>query len=310
VLAAVALAQASFVLFCIGTFLLGVAIGVGQQYRFAAIEGCSPAQHPRAIGLVMGGGVLAAILGPNLAIWSGHLAPQSDYLGAFYVLIGLYVITTVLIASLPLRAPDYAEQHGEVRPYRTLLRQPALVAAVTAGAIGYGVMVLVMTATPLAMQSCGFAFDSAASIIQWHVLGMFLPSFFTGRLIARFGDTRIIQIGCLLLIACVLLNQLGVTYWHFWMALVALGVGWNFAFIGATTLLTHTYFPAEKAKVQGMNDFLVFGFSTVGALMSGQLQALVGWEMLNLMMLPAIALAMVLVAWSAHRLRRQAVAVQ
>lgn len=303
ILAAFALANETFTLFCVSTFLLGVAIGVGQQYRFAAIEGCSPKQHSRAIGLVMGGGVVAAILGPNLAVWSTHLAPESDYLGAFYVLIGLYVLTTLLIASLPLRAPDYAEQHGEARPYAQLLGQPALVAAVTAGAIGYGVMVLVMTATPLAMQACGFAFDSTAGIIQWHVLGMFLPSFFTGRLVARIGDTRTIQLGCLLLILCVVINQFGITYWHFWFSLVALGVGWNFAFIGATTLLTHTYYPAEKAKVQGMNDFLVFGFSTLGALLSGHFQALVGWEALNLLMLPAIAVAMLLVWWSARRLR-------
>ena len=162
-----------------------------------------------------------------------------------------------------------------------------------------------MTATPLAMESCGFAFDSTASIIQWHVLGMFLPSFFTGKLIARFGDTRVIQAGCLLLIFCVLLNQFGVTYWHFWVALVALGVGWNFAFIGATTLLTHTYYPAEKAKVQGMNDFLVFGFSAMGALLSGHLQAALGWEMLNLLMLPAVVIAMGLV-WSSARRRSAA----
>lgn len=300
VLAAVALAGASFPLFCLSTFLLGMAIGVGQQYRFAAIEHCAPAQHPRAIGLVMGGGILAAVLGPNLAVWAEHLA-SIDYLGAFFVLIGLYLLTTLLILSLPLRPADVSEQQGDGRSYAELLRQPALVAAVTAGAIGYGVMVLVMTATPLAMESCGFAFDSTASIIQWHVLGMFLPSFFTGKLIARVGDTRVIQAGCLLLIACVLLNQLGVTYWHFWLALVALGVGWNFAFIGATTLLTHTYYPSEKAKVQGMNDFLVFGFSALGALLSGHLQAALGWELLNLLMLPAIVIAMGLVWISARR---------
>lgn len=300
VLAAVALAGASFPLFCLSTFLLGMAIGVGQQYRFAAIEHCAPTQHPRAIGLVMGGGILAAVLGPNLAVWAEHLA-SIDYLGAFFVLIGLYLLTTLLILSLPLRPADVSEQQGDGRSYAELLRQPALVAAVTAGAIGYGVMVLVMTATPLAMESCGFAFDSTASIIQWHVLGMFLPSFFTGKLIARVGDTRVIQAGCLLLIACVLLNQLGVTYWHFWLALVALGVGWNFAFIGATTLLTHTYYPSEKAKVQGMNDFLVFGFSALGALLSGHLQAALGWELLNLLMLPAIVIAMGLVWISARR---------
>ena len=300
VLASLALAQAHFTLFCLSTFLLGMAIGVGQQYRFAAIEHCSPVQQPRAIGLVMGGGILAAVLGPNLAIWAEHLS-SVDYLGAFYVLIGLYLLTTLLILLLPLRPADISEQQGHARSYVELLRQPALVAAVTAGAIGYGVMVLVMTATPLAMASCGFAFGSTASIIQWHVLAMFLPSFVTGRLIARFGDIKVIQSGCLLLMLCVLLNQLGVSYWHFWLALVALGVGWNFAFIGATTLLTHTYYPAEKAKVQGMNDFLVFGFSTLGALLSGQLQALLGWELLNLLMLPAVLMAMGLVWISARR---------
>lgn len=301
VLAALALSLGHFPLFCLSTLLLGMGIGVGQQYRFAAIEHCAPAQHPKAIGLVVGGGVLAAILGPNLAVWARGLS-SIDYLGAFYVLIGLYLLTTLLIISLPLRPADPSEQQGTPRPYAELLRQPALVAAITAGAIGYGVMVLVMTATPLAMEGCGFAFDSTASIIQWHVLAMFLPSFFTGKLIARFGDTRVIQSGCLLLIVCVLLNQLGVSYWHFWLALVALGVGWNFAFIGATTLLTHTYYPAEKARVQGMNDFLVFGFSTLGALLSGQLQMLLGWELLNLLMLPAIVLAMGLV-WSSARRR-------
>ncbi|WP_432696691.1 MFS transporter [Marinobacterium sp. YM272] len=301
-LAAFSLAQSDFTLFCTSTFLLGMAIGVGQQYRFAAIESCSPAQHPKAIGLVMGGGVLAAVLGPNLAIWAQGLVPDSQYLGAFYVLIGLYLFTTLLIAILPLPPVNLAERQGETRPYSRLLRQPALVAAVTAGAIGYGVMVLVMTATPLAMEACGFGFGSTASIIQWHVLGMFLPSFFTGKLIARFGDTRVIQSGCLLLIACVLLNQLGVTYWHFLLSMVALGMGWNFAFIGATTLLTHTYYPAEKAKVQGMNDFLVFGFSALGAMLSGKLQALFGWELLNLLMLPAIAIAMLMV-WDSGRRR-------
>ncbi len=303
-LASLALSMEDFGLFCVGTLLLGMSIGVGQQYRFAAIEGCPPAQHPRAIGLVMGGGVVAAILGPNLALWSKSLAPGTDYLGAFFALVGLNLITLVLIALLPLKKPDLAEQQGPSRHYGALLRQPVLVAAITAGAIGYGVMVLVMTATPLAMEASGFAFGSTASIIQWHVLGMFLPSFFSGRLIGRMGETRVIQMGCAMLMLSALFNQIGGSYWHFWLALVALGIGWNFAFIGATTLLTHTYRPAEKAKVQGINDFLVFGFSALAALMAGYLQALVGWQLLNLLMLPAIGLAMLLVWLSARRQAR------
>jgi MFS family permease len=152
-----------------------------------------------------------------------------------------------------------------------------------------------MTATPIAMHGHHHDFASTASVIQWHVLGMFVPSFFTGKLISRWGEITIIQSGCLLLALCTLLAQVGFDYWHFWFALVALGIGWNFTFIGATSLLTTTYQPAEKAKVQGMNDFLVFGFSAGGSLLAGQLQAQLGWGTLNLVMLPAIGLAMWLV---------------
>ena len=307
-LAYFALAAGDFTLFCVSTFLLGMAIGVGQQYRFAAIEGCPPALHPRAISLVMAGGVIAAILGPNLAIWGEKLFPATQYLGAFAVLIGLYILTTLLIALIPLKKPTRAELQGEARPYSELFKQPQLVAAITAGVIGYAVMVLIMTATPLAMQGCGFGFSSTATVIQWHVLGMFAPSFITGRLITQFSETKIIQAGCVLLIASVLLNQLGTTYWHFWTALVALGVGWNFTFIGATSLLTHTYRPAEKAKVQGINDFLIFGSAAVASLLAGYWQSLLGWQMLNLIMLPAIGVAMLLVAWSQHRHSRNALA--
>lgn len=300
-LASFALYHGNFTLFCTSTFLLGTAIGVGQQYRFAAVEGCPPEKHPRAIGLVMGGGILAAVLGPNLAVLAKNMIPDVTYLGAFLVLIGLHLLTLLLILSLRLPPPSSDEQHGPTRSYLELLRQPLLVSAITAGVIGYSVMVLVMTATPLAMDACGFGFDSTASIIQWHVLGMFLPSFVTGRLISRFSEPRIIQAGCVLLVLCVALNQVGTSYWHFWVALVALGMGWNFTFIGATSLLTHTYRPAEKAKVQGLNDFMVFGFSALGSLLAGRWQAQFGWEQLNLLMLPVITVAMLLVAWSTWR---------
>lgn len=305
ILAFNALSMGSFTLFSLSTFLLGMAIGVGQQYRFAAVEACQPQQSARAIGLVMGGGVLAAILGPNLAVWSRGFYPDSSYLGAFAVLVALYIFTMLLILTLPLKKPSAAEQQKGGRGYLELLRQPILVAAITSGSIGYGVMVLVMTATPLSMRSIGYEFSDIASIIQWHVLGMFLPSFITGHLITRFGTTRIIQLGCALLLLCVLIAQLGTGYWYFWTALVLLGVGWNFTFIGATSLLTLTYMPNEKAKVQGMNDFLVFGFSAAGALLAGYLQKSVGWEMLNLLMLPPIVLAMWMVFMSGRSHKRK-----
>lgn len=294
-LACLALTRQDFFLFCLSTTLLGVAIGVGQQYRFAAIEACLPAARPRAISLVMAGGVVAAVLGPNLAVWSDRLWPVPEFFGAFAVLIVLYSVNLLLIASLPLPRPAAEERHGVVRTYAILLRQPKLITAVIAGAIGYGVMILVMTATPIAMHGHTHDFRNTASVIQWHVLGMFLPSFITGRLIARWGEITIIQVGCLLLALCVAVAQTGTGYWFYWWALVALGVGWNFTFIGATSLLTLTYRPAEKAKVQGMNDFLVFGFAAGGSLLAGQLQAQLGWQLLNLSMIPAIAMAMLLV---------------
>lgn len=300
-LAYFALTKNDFWLFSCATFLLGVSIGIGQQYRFAAIENCPTEKAPQAIGLIMGGGVVAAILGPNLAVWSEYFLPDTLFQGAFASLFMLYAITTILIASLPLKPASVEEKTGTPRSYTTLLRQPTLIAAITAGAIGYGVMVLVMTATPLAMQGCGFNFSSTASVIQWHVIAMFAPSFITGRLVTKYGINTIIQAGCLFLIACVLLNQFGITYWHFWGALVFLGIGWNFTFIAATQLLTTTYKPADKAKVQGLNDFLVFGSSTAGSVLAGHWQNLFGWETVNLLMLPAIFIAMITVFISVNK---------
>lgn len=294
-LACLAIVRADFILFCTSTTLLGVAIGVGQQYRFAATEACQPADRPKAISLVMAGGVLAAILGPALAVWSDRIWPQPEFLGAFAALVALYGANLLLIAGLPLPRPTSAEHTGPMRTYAQLLQQPKLITAIVAGAIGYGVMILVMTATPIAMHQHHHDFRSTAGVIQWHVLGMFLPSFITGRLIARWGEVTIIQLGCGLLFACVMLAQTGTDYWYFWFALVALGVGWNFTFIGATSLLTTCYQPAEKARVQGSNDFLVFGFSAIASLLAGHLQTRLGWSLLNLTMLPAIAIAMFLV---------------
>lgn len=289
-----ALLNQQFSLFCVGTFLLGMAIGVGQQYRFAAVENAKAGQQANAVSLVMAGGILAAILGPNLAIWAKSDAAGQQYLNAFLILLGLYVLTLILIAALPIRTFTSSEQTGEVRSYAALFKQPLLSAAIVAGTIGYAVMVLIMTATPLAMMSEHFEFSHAAHVIQWHVLGMFVPSFFTGKLISRYGERTIILIGCLLLLACQGVNQMGHSYMHFTSALVALGVGWNFTFIGATTLLTTTYRPAEKTKVQGINDFLIFTFSALASFFAGYWQNTLGWTVLNALMMPATVIAMFL----------------
>lgn len=296
------LLEQSLSLFALGTFLIGIAIGVGQQYRFAALEACARPQHARAISMVMAGGVLAAIIGPNLAILSQDWHAASPYAGAFYGLFGLYVVALALIMLLPLPKPTVVSANAHVRSYRELFRQPLLLAAVASGMIGYGIMVLIMTATPLAMNHDQHNFNATAHVIQWHVLGMFVPSFFTGSLIRRFSTRRVILWGCGALILSVLVNLTGQGFWHYWWGLLLLGVGWNFTFIGATHLLTFSYQPAEKAKVQGINEFMVFSAAAGGSLFAGQGLVLLGWAWLNLFAIPWI----LLVAWLIWRLKEQA----
>lgn len=296
-----ALSVSSFWLFCVSTALLGMAIGVGQQYRFAAVEASPADKSAQAIGLVMGGGVLAAFLGPNLAVWAKDIFVGQPFMGPFAALAGLYAFTTLLILSLPLPKPLSAKEQQGGRGYLALIKQPLLLSAVASGSIGYGVMVLVMTATPLAMQDYGFEFSDVASIIQWHVLGMFVPSFFTGHLIRWFGSVKVIIFGCLILLGTSVITQIGFEFTYFFVALVALGIGWNFTFIGATHLLTQTYKPSERARVQGMNDMLVFGFSALGSLFAGSMQLLLGWQTLNLLMIPFILLAGFLVLFNAKK---------
>ncbi|OXY81092.1 MFS transporter [Oceanimonas doudoroffii] len=289
------LLSTSLGLFAAGTFLTGIAIGVGQQYRFAALEACDSGQHARAISLVMAGGILAAVIGPNLAVWSQGWHDDSAYAGAFYGLLGLYVVALLLILLLPLPAAIPLQPGERVRSYGELFRQPLLLAAVASGMIGYGIMVLLMTATPLAMDGHHHDFPATAMVIQWHVLGMFVPSFFTGRLIRRFGTRNVILWGCGALLLSVAVNLSGTGFWHYWWGLLWLGVGWNFTFIGATHLLTFSYRPAEKARVQGINEFLVFSAAALGSLFAGQGVVLLGWSGLNLFAVPWILLVLMLI---------------
>ena len=292
-----ALLSASLLLFTLGIFLTGIAIGIAQQYRFAALDECRAESHAKAISVVMSGGVLAAFIGPNLAIWSQNWFSQNVYVGAFVGLAVLYVLALLLIVCLPLKSHTLAQQaNAEVRSYRELWQQPLFVAAIASGAIGYGVMVFLMTATPLAMHHHDYAFPDIAVVIQWHVLGMFVPSFFTGHLIKKHGLKPIIMLGCALLIISALINLFGQSYVHFFTSLVLLGIGWNFTFIGATQLVSLTYRPQEKGKVQGMNDFLVFTTAAIASLFAGQTVETIGWIWVNLISLPLIAVAMLLIA--------------
>ena len=292
-----ALLSASLLLFTLGIFLTGIAIGIAQQYRFAALDECRAESHAKAISVVMSGGVLAAFIGPNLAIWSQNWFSQNVYVGAFVGLAVLYVLALLLIVCLPLKSHTLTKQaSAEVRTYRELWQQPLFVAAIASGAIGYGVMVFLMTATPLAMHHHDYAFPDIAVVIQWHVLGMFVPSFFTGHLIKKHGLKPIILLSCALLIISAIINLFGQSYVHFFTSLVLLGIGWNFTFIGATQLVSLTYRPQEKGKVQGMNDFLVFTTAAIASLFAGQTVETIGWMWVNLISLPLIVVAMLLIA--------------
>ncbi|WP_431023863.1 MFS transporter [Halomonas sp. H5] len=294
--AAQALVAEHFLLFMLGTWMIGIGIGFGQLYRFAAVEAAPAPLRDRAIGLVMGGGVLAAFFGPWLARTSRELA-DTPFLGSFLGLGALYLVALLLIALLRLPPPTATHGEGTTRPLGTILRQPMFIVAVTAALIGYGVMNLAMTATPLAMAGAGHHFDHVATTIQWHVVAMFLPSFVTGRLTGRFGAPRMILAGCLLLAASALVAQLEAGVMGFHLGLILLGLGWNFTFLPATGLLTETYRPAEKARTQAANEFLVFSTVTVTALLAGPMVSALGWAALNAWLLPLCLLPVAALAW-------------
>jgi MFS family permease len=286
----------SFWLFCGGTLLYGAYGGFGGYYRFAASEAASEDYRSRAIAYVLAGGVVAAIAGPNLAVWSRGIL-QTAYAGSYVVLVVLALAAVVPLALL--RIPHVVE--GAVttggRPLAEIARQPRFVGSAVAGTLGFAVMVLLMTATPLAMKAHPVTFGQTAFVIEWHMLGMFAPSFVTGRLIQRFGVIAVVVVGALLQLTTIGVNLLGSHLFSFWLALVCLGVGWNFLYVGATTLLTQTYRPAERAKTQAANDLIVAGAVAMASLSAGALQSAIGWRALNLVMVPFVAVVLVLALW-------------
>lgn len=296
-LAVIAILHQSFWVFCGATLLVGMFNGFGIYYRFAAVDVADEQYKPRAISYVMAGGVVAAFTGPNLANWTDGLFGLPQFAGSYAALFGVYALSFGALMLLRMPAPAARTIRAAGRPLPELLRQPAFVVAVLAGMLGYGIMVLVMTATPLAMQGHAHGFSDTAFVIQWHVFGMFAPSFFTGALIQRFGVLNILITGALLTLACVGINLLGTDLWHFWAALLLLGMGWNFLFVGATDLLTETYAESEKAKAQAFNDFMVFSMVTVASLSAGMLHHNLGWQAVNAGVLPAILAVLLAVAW-------------
>ncbi|HTV89751.1 MAG TPA: MFS transporter [Stellaceae bacterium] len=296
-IAATALFQGDFALFCVGTFLLGTYNGAAQQYRFAASEIADEAFRSKAISLVLAGGVIAALCGPELAKWTSTLFRPVLFAGCYATIAVLCAAAAAVLCFVRLPQPLPPAIRRRDRPLAEIARQPSFIAAALAAMVGYGVMSLVMTATPIAMLDCGHVFSDAAFVIQWHALGMYAPSFVTGSLIARFGVSRILLAGTALLLACCAINLEGVAVANFWAANLLLGIGWNFLFVGATTLLTRTYAPEEKGKVQALNDFLVFGTVTLSSFASGALLSSIGWRVVQIAMLPLAALAAGAALW-------------
>ena len=293
-LAMAATFNGSFALFCTGTALLGAYQGFALYYRFAAADTASPEFRAKAISLVMAGGIAAALFGPETAKWSRTLFEPVLFAGCYLVILGLCLAAGVLVQFVSIPRPASVSFRGG-RPIGEIMRQPGFIVAAGSSMVAYGIMVLVMTATPLAMVACDLSFADAAFVIQWHALGMYAPSFFTGHLITRFGIGRVMATGVLLLAACVAIDASGVSLMHFWLGLMLLGVGWNFLFVGASTLLTHTYRPEERAKVQAAHDFLVFGMVTVASFSSGALLGTLGWLWVNLAVTPLILVALLIV---------------
>jgi predicted MFS family arabinose efflux permease len=287
--ATVGVINASFSIFCLGTTLIGMFNGFGQYYRFTAAEVAPEDYRSRAISYVLAGGVIAAFAGPNLANWSRH-SLSAQFAGSYACLIGLYLLAFGFASLLQIPKPAAVSRSKEGRPLSVIARQPAYLAAVASAMVGYGVMNFIMIATPLAMHGYAHEFSDTAFVIQWHIFGMFIPSFFTGHLIRRFGIANIMLTGILLLGLCVWINFSGTTVTHFWSALVLLGLGWNFLFVGATTLLTETYSPDEKAKAQALNDFIVFGTVTITSFSSGAVQHALGWQTINMAVIPFLVL--------------------
>lgn len=296
-LAAIGLFRQDFWFFAFALAVIGIGGAFVQQYRFAAADSAPAVFKPQAISWVLGGGVFAAIIGPQAVIWTRDIFAPVEFAGAFVSVIGLAAIGFAVLMTLrlpPALAADSNELTGTPRPLGVILRQPRFIVAFLCAVTAYALMSFLMTGAPIAMVGCGFTPDEATLGISMHVMAMFAPSFFTGKLIARFGKETIVAAGLVILIACALIALSGIQLWQFWTALVLLGIGWNFGFIGATAMLTDTYQACEKNKVQGVHDFLLFGTVALASLASGATLNAYGWDMLNWVVLPSCTAALLL----------------
>jgi len=300
--AAGAIIYSNFYLFCLSIFCLGILSGFAQLYRFAAADVATHEFKTKAVSLVMIGGIIAGFIGPTVASKAKDLIPNAEFAGSYLFVIMFHILIVLILLGTKLPRPDFTEKKGKTRPLKEIFSQPKFLVAVLSAMAGYGVMAMVMTATPLAMtEGSGHQFSDAAFVIQWHIVGMFAPSFFTGSLIHRYGSVPIIFTGILLNVLCIAINLAGTDVFNYWSSLILLGMGWNFMFVAGTTMVIETYSPAEKAIVQGVNDFLVFGTAAVSSLLAGVVQTSLGWKAVNISSIPLLGVAILALLWYIFR---------
>lgn len=301
-----AVMSGSFWILLLGTFCGGLYAAAHQSYRFAAADTASDAFRPKAVSWVLAGGVFAALIGPQLVIFTKDLLPPYLFAASFLGQSACAVLAAIVLMFVKV-PPLPAVRPSQGRPLSEIARAPRFIVAVACGVASYGLMNMVMTSAPLAMVGCGHSVTDAALGIQWHVLAMYGPSFFTGSLIARFGVARITGIGLALIGVASVIGISGLTVAHFWGGLIFLGLGWNLAFIGATTMVTQCHRPEERNKVQAFNDFLIFGCMAVSSFSSGQMLAYLSWQAINEVAFPFLIGAGALLLWLNLRDRPSAV---
>jgi len=307
VMATVAIFNHNFWLFVASGTFIGMFNAFGNYFRFAAADIVKPELKSKAISAVLIGGVVAAIVGPNLANVTKESVPEVMFAGSYMSVVVLYVITLMTLSFLKLphhTSPEHKQESHTGRPLLVIATQPKFVVALLCAMLGYGVMSFVMTATPLAMHAHDHSFSDTSFVISWHVLGMYAPSFFTGHLIHRYGVLNIMFLGGLLGLGCVATNLLGSSVTHYWIGLTLLGVSWNFLFIGGTSLLTETYRPVERGKAQALNDFVIFTTVAVASLTAGALQYNFGWRIVNIGVIPLLVIILTSILWLGFKCKK------
>ena len=296
-LCGLAIYLANFWLLCFGMMVMGSYTAFGKYYRFAAADAADPGFRAKAISFTLAGGIVGGFVAPEMAKRTKDLFADHVFLGSYLSLIGVCMVAALLLTRLEIPQLSAKERKAGGRPLREIMRQPVFIVAALAGALSYGIMNLFMTSTPLAMHAHHHHFNSAAFVLEWHVVGMYGPSFFTGALILRFGVLKVILAGIALLFGSVLCALAGTGVVNFWLALFVLGVGWNFMYVGGSTLLTECHTPAERAKTQAANDLMVFITMSISSMSSGMLLNASGWHAVNYGTIPFLLLALGFTLW-------------